>query len=125
LAKLAGLTVLATASRPETVKWVLGLGADGPVDHRKPLPAQLADLGHREVDYIANFANTDQYRSSMAEMIKPQGHIVSIVENSQPVEIGLLKSKSASFHWTFMFTRSMFHRPWPCGGNSPALGTLG
>jgi zinc-binding alcohol dehydrogenase family protein len=108
LAKMAGLTVLATASRPETVKWVLGLGADKAVDHRKPLPAQLADLGYGQVDYIANFANTDQYWSAMAELIKPQGHIVSIVENSQPVEIGLLKSKSASFHWTFMFTRSMF-----------------
>jgi NADPH:quinone reductase len=44
LAKIAGLTVLATASRPESVKWVLGLGADEAVDHRKPLPAQLAEL---------------------------------------------------------------------------------
>jgi NADPH2:quinone reductase len=111
LAKLAGLTVIATASRPETVKWVLNLGADEAVDHRQPLPAQLAALGQKEVDYIANFAGTDQYWAAMAEMIKPQGHIVSIVENSQPVEIGLLKSKSASFHWTFMFTRSMFHTP--------------
>lgn len=111
LAKIAGLTVFATASRPESVKWVLGLGADEVVDHRKPLPAQLADLGHRAVDYVANFANTDQYWSAMAEIIKPQGHIVSIVENSNPVEIGLLKNKSASFHWTFMFTRSMFHTP--------------
>ena len=41
LAKIAGLTVFATASRPETVKWVLGLGADEALDHRKPLPAQL------------------------------------------------------------------------------------
>jgi zinc-binding alcohol dehydrogenase family protein len=111
LAKTAGLTVLATASRPESVKWVLGLGADAAVDHRKPLPSQLAGLGYRDVDYIANFADTDQYWSVMAELIKPQGHIVSIVENSHPVEIGLLKSKSASFHWTFMFTRSMFHTP--------------
>jgi zinc-binding alcohol dehydrogenase family protein len=109
LAKIAGLTAFVTASRPESVKWVLGLGADGVIDHRKPLSAQLADLGHREVDYVANFANTDQYWSAMAEIIRPQGHIVSIVENSNPVEIGLLKSKSASFHWTSMFTRSMFH----------------
>jgi NADPH2:quinone reductase len=111
LAKIAGLTVFATASRPESVKWVLGLGADQAVDHREPLPAQLATLGHREVDYIANFANTDQYWAVMAELIKPQGHIVSIVKNSNPVEIDLLQSKSASFHWTFMFTRSMFHTP--------------
>jgi NADPH2:quinone reductase len=111
LAKVSGLSVIATASRPETVKWVLDLGAENAVDHRKPLPSQLAELGHKEVDYIANFANTDQYWAAMAEMIKPQGRIVSIVENSNPVDIGLLKSKSASFHWTFMFTRSMFQTP--------------
>jgi zinc-binding alcohol dehydrogenase family protein len=111
LGKLAGLTVIATASRPETVKWVLDLGADHAVDHRQPLPAQLAALGHKEVDFIANFANTDSYWTAMAEMIRPQGHIVGIVENAKPVEIGLLKSKSASFHWEFMFTRSMYQTP--------------
>jgi len=47
----------------------------------------------------------------MAELIKPQGRIVSIVENDHPVEIGLLKSKSASFGWEFMFTRSLFQTP--------------
>ena len=100
--------MIATASREDTVKWVLSLGADFAIDHRKPLPAQLAELKHKEVDYVANFANTDQYWAVMAELVKPEGHIVSIVENANPVEIGLLKSKSASFHWTFMFTRSMF-----------------
>jgi len=111
LGKLAGLTVIATASRPETVKWVLDLGADHAVDHRQPLPGQLAALGHKEVDFIANFANTDSYWIAVEEMIRPQGHIVSIVENAKPVEIGLLKSKSASFHWEFMFTRSMYQTP--------------
>ena len=108
LAKMAGLTVIATASRPETIKWVFGLGADFTVNHRNRLPAQLAELGHKQVDYIANFADTDFYWAEMAELIKPQGKIVSIVENSNPVDIGLLKSKSASFHWTFMFTRSTY-----------------
>ncbi len=111
LAKLAGLTVIATASRPETQKWVLSLGADHAVDHRQPLPPQLAALDHKEVDFIANFANTDQYWKTMADLIRPQGHIVSIVENSTPVEIGLLKSKSASFSWEFMFARSMYRTP--------------
>ena len=111
LAKMAGLTVFATASRPESAKWVLSLGADAAVDHRKSLPEQLANLSHQEVDYIANFADTDQYWSVMADLIKPQGHVVSIVGNAQPVELNLLQSKSASFHWTFMFTRSMFHTP--------------
>jgi zinc-binding alcohol dehydrogenase family protein len=108
LAKLAGLTLVATASRPESRKWVLDLGADHVIDHRQPLPAQLTACGFKEVDYIANFSNTDAYWATMAEVIRPEGHIVCIVENDKPVEIGLLKSKSASFSWVFMFTRSMF-----------------
>jgi zinc-binding alcohol dehydrogenase family protein len=111
LGKLAGLTVIATASRPETRKWVQNLGADHVIDHRQPLPAQLTALGHKEVDFIANFSNTDAYWAVMAEVIRPQGHIISIVENLAPVELGLLKNKSVSFTWEFMFTRQMFQTP--------------
>ncbi len=108
LAKLAGLTVITTASRPESRKWVLDLGADQVLDHRQPLPPQLAAIGHAEVDFIANFNNTDAYWKVMAEVIRPQGRIVCIVENAQPIDLNLLKSKSAAFFWEFMFTRSMF-----------------
>src|ERR1700739_4117126 len=52
-----------------------------------------------------------KFMNVMAHLIKPQGHVVSIVDNAHPVELNLLKSKSVSFHWTFMFTRSMFHTP--------------
>ncbi|NEN89065.1 MAG: zinc-binding dehydrogenase, partial [Okeania sp. SIO3H1] len=44
----------------------------------------------------------------MTKAIKPQGIICSIVENEQPLDMGTLKSKSASFVWEFMFTRSMY-----------------
>ena len=44
----------------------------------------------------------------MAELIKPQGRICSIVETSMPVDLNLLKNKSAMFVWELMFTRSMF-----------------
>jgi zinc-binding alcohol dehydrogenase family protein len=111
LAKFAGLTVITTASRPETQKWVMDLGADHVIDHRQPLPPQLAAFGRKGVDYIANFSNTDAYWSVMAEVISPQGKIVSIVENHKPVDLGLLKSKSASLSWESMFTRSMFQTP--------------
>jgi zinc-binding alcohol dehydrogenase family protein len=108
LAKLAGLAVVATASRPETQKWAADLGADHVVDHRKPLPEQLGRLGYREVDFIFNCNNTDLYWSTMCELIRPQGKIACIVENSAPLEMNLLKSKSAGFIWEFMFTRAMF-----------------
>jgi zinc-binding alcohol dehydrogenase family protein len=111
LARWAGLVVIATASRPETQAWVTGLGAHHVVDHREHLPTQLGALNFACVHYIANFSNMDIYWSVMAELIRPQGKIVGIVENSAPVELGLLKSKSASFAWEFMFTRAMYRTP--------------
>ncbi len=108
LAKLVGLRVIATASRPETRAWCSKMGADHVVDHARPLPPQLAEIGIPEVDYIANFADTDRYWATMAELIRPQGKIVSIVENQDPVDVDVLKSKSASFAWEFMFTRAMY-----------------
>lgn len=108
LAKIAGLTVITTAGRPETRAWCESMGADHVVDHSRPLPAQLAELGFKEVDFIANFADTDAYWSAMAELIRPQGRIVGIVGNVGPLDLDLLKSKSASFVWEFMFTRAMY-----------------
>lgn len=107
LAKLAGLTVIATASRPDTESWVRELGADHVINHHSSLPEQVRALGISDVPYIANFSNTDLHWQGMAEIVSPQGKIVGIVENSGPLEVGLLKSKSAGFIWEFMFTRSM------------------
>jgi zinc-binding alcohol dehydrogenase family protein len=111
LGKLAGLVVIATASRPETQEWVKSMGAMHVVDHRQHLPTQLGALNFACVHFIANFSNTDIYWPIMAELIRPQGKIVGIVENSKPIELGLLKSKSATFSWEFMFTRAMYRAP--------------
>ncbi len=44
----------------------------------------------------------------MAKVIKPFGKICSIVDPEHPINIALLKSKSASFVWELMFTRSLY-----------------
>lgn len=111
LARRAGLTTIVTASRPETIEWCRALGATHVIDHRQPLPAQLEALGFRQVDAIANFADTDAYWAVMCELIAPQGRICAIVENRAPLELGLLKAKSAGFVWEFMFTRAQFGTP--------------
>ncbi|MFN5119085.1 MAG: zinc-binding alcohol dehydrogenase family protein [Cyanobacteriota bacterium] len=108
LARRAGLVVIATASRPESRAWCERMGATHVVDHRRPLPPQLAALGLPEVDAIANFHDTDAYWQVMAELIRPQGAIVAIVGNRAPLDLNLLKAKSVSFHWEFMFTRPQF-----------------
>ncbi|QQX86401.1 zinc-binding alcohol dehydrogenase family protein [Cupriavidus necator] len=108
---LAGLTVIATASRPESQAWCRRLGADHTVDHRGDLPAQLKTLGFAEVDYILCFNDTDGHFPAMAGLIAPQGKICTIVENARPLPVELLKNKSATFVWEFMFTRAMFSTP--------------
>jgi zinc-binding alcohol dehydrogenase family protein len=108
LARLAGLTVIASASRPESQGWVRELGVDHVVDHHQPLAPQLAALGLPQVDAIANFSDTDAYWPVMAELIAPQGAIVAIVGNRAPLDLNLLKAKSVHFAWEFMFTRSQF-----------------
>ncbi len=109
--QLAGLKVIATASRPASAKWATELGADHIVDHFGDIPAQLKQLGYDEVDYVLIFNDTDQHFPAAASVIRPQGGIVTIVENRQPVPVELLKAKSAAFHWEFMFTRAMFGTP--------------
>ena len=111
LANLAGLTVITTASRPETRALVEKLGADHVVDHRQPLGIGLRQLGFVAVDYIANFVDTDSYWDSMAEVIRPEGKIVSIVDNVHPIALNRLKGKSVTFAWESMFTKSMYETP--------------
>ena len=112
LAKSAGLHVIATASRPESVAWVKELGADHIVDHRKPLPPQIAALGHKDVDYIANFSgDLDAYWEAMAELVAPQGALLAIVGNQKPLAMDVVRSKSASVCWELMFTRPRFKTP--------------
>ncbi len=109
LAKRAGLTVIATASRKESTQWCLDLGADFVVNHGEDLAAQLSKLGFETVDYIANFNNTDAYWEVMGRLIAPQGGVVLIVEPSGSLDLGgPFKLKSARICWELMFTRAVF-----------------
>lgn len=111
LAKLAGLTVIATASRPESRAWVESLGADHTIDHHGDMRLQLDALGMAELDAIAIFNETDRHFPTAAALIKPQGRVATIVETKNPLDMNLLKNKSASLAWEFMFTRSMYKTP--------------
>jgi zinc-binding alcohol dehydrogenase family protein len=105
---LAGLTVIATASRPESTTWCKDMGADYVVNHHD-LMSDMQTLSIKTVDYILCCNDTDMHFDSMAELIAPQGHICSIVDNTQPLALNKLKTKSASFSWEFMFTRALFN----------------
>ena len=110
LAKHAGLTVIATASRPETSDWVKALGADHVINHRADMVAEVRALGLQHVDYVAIF-NDMRHWDAAVELICPQGGIVSIDDTDLPMPMGGMKMKAASFHWEFMFARAMHQTP--------------
>ncbi|NOU99758.1 zinc-binding alcohol dehydrogenase family protein [Paenibacillus planticolens] len=108
LAKLAGLTVIGTASRPESAQWAKEMGADHIISHYDAFLGQLNAIGFPGVDYIFCLNSTGLHWQNMADAIVPQGTICSIVETDQPLNMNLLKNKSVAFAWEFMFTRPMF-----------------
>ncbi len=109
LARRAGLVVIASASRPETIEWVRRMGATHIVDHRQALAPQLRAFGFGYVDAIVNLADTDRYWTTLGELIAPQGRIGLIVEPKGPLSIGgAFKAKCVGIHWETMFGRSRF-----------------
>lgn len=105
--KLTGLTVIGTASRPETQQWVRDLGADHVIDHTKPLSQELQKIGIPEVDYVASLTHTDLHLPEIVASLAPQGKL-GLIDDPDSLDIMLLKRKSISLHWEFMYTRSMF-----------------
>jgi NADPH2:quinone reductase len=104
--RLTDLTVIATASRPETRDWVLRLGAHHVVDHSKPLPAEVAALGLGAPEFVFS-TNTERHLAEIVELIAPQGRF-GIIDDPATLDIVPFKTKSISVHWEFMFTRSVF-----------------
>ncbi len=106
LAKQAGLNVIATASRPETQQWVTELGADYVVNHRNNIVEEVRAHGFNFVDHIAIFNDMGHWDAAV-ELIKPQNGIVTIDDTAMPMPMELMKTKSASVHWEFMYTRAV------------------
>ncbi|MBP7367265.1 MAG: zinc-binding alcohol dehydrogenase family protein [Pseudoxanthomonas sp.] len=109
LARHAGFTVIATASRPQTQAWCRRMGAHHVIDHRQPLAPQLQALGFASVDAAVNLADTDRYWDALGELLAPQGHVGLIVEPTGALRIGdPYKAKCIGIHWEFMFARPRF-----------------
>jgi len=108
--RVAGLRVVATASRPESIAWCRELGADATIDHTKPLRDELARIGEPDPAYILCTNSTEQHLAGMADVIAPQGAICTIVETQGdvPFPTGVLQRKSVRFSWELMFTKAMF-----------------
>ncbi len=111
--ELTGLTVIATASRPESRQWALDLGAHHVVDHSTPLAPQLAALGHPEVDIVLAFGGTKDHAGEIAAIVAPEGHIGIIegVDGFSSADFGALYQKAVGLQFESMFARSRFATP--------------
>ena len=104
------LTVITTASRAETQEWVKELGAHHVIDHRRPLAAQIAELGIGAPAFVFSTTHTEQHAADIAELIAPQGRF-ALIDDPTAFDIMLFKRKAVSIHHELMFTRSIYGTP--------------
>ncbi|MCW0017122.1 zinc-binding alcohol dehydrogenase family protein [Rhizobium sp. BT-226] len=107
---LTDLTVIATASRPETQDWVKELGAHHVIDHSRPIAPQVAALGIGAPGFIFSTTNTDSHIGDIIEAIAPQGRFV-LIDDPKTLDIVPFKRKAVSVHWELMFTRPLYGTP--------------
>jgi zinc-binding alcohol dehydrogenase family protein len=108
--RLTGLTVVATASRPQSQKWCLDLGAHAVIDHGKPMKEQIEKLKLPPVALIASLTSTDHHYKALADIIAPQGKF-GLIDDPAEFNVSVFKGKAVSVHWESMFTRSSFQTP--------------
>jgi len=108
--RLTGLTVVATASRPQSTQWCRELGAHAVVDHAKPLKPQIEALRLPPVALIASLTATEEHFPALVDLLAPQGKF-GLIDDPASLNAMPLKSKSASLHWEAMFARSSYTTP--------------
>jgi zinc-binding alcohol dehydrogenase family protein len=108
--RLTELTIIATASKPDSVQWVTELGAHHVIDHTKPMQEQIKALHAPPVKYIASLTATARNFLQLVEILAPQGKI-GLIDDPATLDVVPLKRKAASLHWEFMFARSMWQTP--------------
>lgn len=105
--QMTDLTIIATASRDDTVQWCKKMGATHVISHREDMLEQIKALGFEHIDYAAGLTRNDLHYATMIDMLKPGGKI-GIIDDPGPIDVSLMKLKSISLHWEFMFTRAMY-----------------
>lgn len=107
---LTDLTVIATASRPETQAWAKALGAHHVIDHSQPIAAQVAALGIGAPGFVFSTTNTTDHLKEIIDTIAPQGRF-ALIDDPKTLDIVPFKRKAVSVHWELMFTRPLFGTP--------------
>ncbi|WP_227013336.1 zinc-binding dehydrogenase [Pseudonocardia sp. EC080619-01] len=104
LGRRLGLTLVGTASRPESADWARSMGAHEIADHHD-LVGSVRRVAPDGVQYVfspVSAGNVEAY----AELLTPRGAVVAIDE-PEGLDTLPLKAKSQSWHWELMFTRPL------------------
>jgi NADPH:quinone reductase len=99
--QLTGLTVIGTASRPESAAWAREMGA-----HHDHLREELNEVAPDGVEHIFTPFSAGNVET-FAAVLKPRGAVVAIDE-PEGLDLLPLKEKSQTWHWELMFTRPLF-----------------
>jgi zinc-binding alcohol dehydrogenase family protein len=110
LRALTDMTVIATASRPETKDWVRECGAHHVIDHREPLAAQVDALGLGAPGFVFSTTQTGLHLADIVELIAPQGRF-GVIDDLEVLDAMPFKRKAVSIHWEFMFARPLYETP--------------
>ncbi|HQT46994.1 MAG TPA: zinc-binding alcohol dehydrogenase family protein [Acidocella sp.] len=106
-AHLTNLTVVATASQPETADWCRALGAHHVVNHTHDMATQFHQFGIPAPDYIFCTAQVRQHFKKLTELLAPEGAIGIIEPTATPADITTLLRKSATLHTEYVFARGI------------------
>lgn len=106
-AQLTDLTVVATASRPETSDWCLSLGAHHVINHHQDMAVQFDKLRLARPEYIFCVTHGRQHFKNLTELLAPEGAIGIIESNVGPVDLSALLAKSGTLHTEYMFARGI------------------
>jgi NADPH2:quinone reductase len=109
--QLTDLTVVATASRPETADWCRELGAHHVIDHHHDMAAQFKQLGLLPPEYIFCVTHERLHFKKLTELLAPEGALGVIEADAGRLDVSTLMKKCGTLHTEYMFARGMLKTP--------------
>lgn len=108
LAHWMGLTVYATSS-PQNFSWLTRNQTDYPIDYHQNIGEQVREKDRGNIDAVINLFDTTRYFPDAIKLARPFGQIVAVANADSDFDLNLLKPKSLSFGWEFMFTKGLWN----------------
>lgn len=107
--QLTGVTVVATASRPESIEYATLMGADHVVDHSADLVAAMREVAPDGVRWIFS-PQTARHFDAYVDLLVPFGELATI-DGPSDIASSKLVQTSITWHQEWMFTRAKFATP--------------